>query len=203
MWKKNQEAPQRVPPATTPTKGAEALQKTSVIGPSIRIKGTLTGKEDLVIQGQLQGEVRLKANNVTVGKEGRIRANIYGRTVHIEGEVKGHLFGEQEVIIRASGKVQGDIVSPRVVLENGSNFKGSIDMEPAAAKPPEASKDASKETPKEASKEAENSAQAAAIDSTGALKQERPIGSGPPANTKADAQKSAASVKAPAAGNRP
>lgn len=203
MWKKNQEASQRVPPATTPTKGSKALQKTSVIGPSIRIKGTLTGKEDLVIQGQLQGEVRLKANNVTVGKEGRIRANIYGRTVHIEGEVKGHLFGEQEVIIRASGKVQGDIVSPRVVLENGSNFKGSIDMEPAAAKPPEASKDASKETPKEASKEAENSAQAAAIDSTGALKQERPIGSGPPANTKADAQKSAASVKAPAAGNRP
>lgn len=136
MWKKNEEAPQPATPSAAPLPRPQAPQKASVIGPSIRIKGDLTGKEDLVIQGQLEGEVRLQANNVTVGKEGRIRADIYGRTVHVEGEVKGHLFGEQEVVIRASGKVQGDIVSPRVVLENGSNFKGSIDMEPAAAKAP-------------------------------------------------------------------
>ena len=134
MWKKNEEASQPAPTAPTPAPRSKASQKASVIGPSIRIKGNLTGQEDLVIQGQIQGEVRLKSNNVTVGKEGRIRADIYGRTVHVEGEVKGHLFGEQEVVIRASGKVQGDIVSPRVVLENGSNFKGSIDMEPVAAK---------------------------------------------------------------------
>ncbi len=138
MWKKNEDTPQPAKAPTTPMARPQAPSQASVIGPSIRIKGDLTGKEDLVIQGQLEGEVQLKANNVTVGKEGRIRADIYGRTVHVEGEVKGHLFGEQEVVIRSSGKVQGNIVSPRVVLENGSNFKGSIDMEPAAAKTPEA-----------------------------------------------------------------
>lgn len=138
VWKKNEETPQPVTPSPAPAPRAQTPRPASVIGPSIRIKGDLTGKEDLVIQGNIEGEVRLKANNVTVGKDGRIRADIYGRSVHVEGEVKGHLFGEQEVVIRASGKVQGDIVSPRVVLENGSNFKGSIDMEPAAAKPAEA-----------------------------------------------------------------
>ncbi len=138
MWKKNEESQQPATANPTPAKYPKTPAQASVIGASIRITGDLTGKEDLVIQGQLEGEVRLKANNVTVGKEGRIRADIYGRTVHVEGEVKGHLFGEQEVVIRASGKVQGDIVSPRVVLENGSNFKGSIDMEPNASKAAEA-----------------------------------------------------------------
>ncbi|MCP4200679.1 MAG: polymer-forming cytoskeletal protein [bacterium] len=138
MWKKNEETPQPVTAAPRPAARPQAPSQASVIGASIRIKGDLTGQENLLIQGQLEGEVRLKSNNVTVGKDGRIRADIYGRSVYVEGEVKGHLFGEQEVVIRASGKVQGDIVSPRVVLENGSNFKGSIDMEPAAAAQPEA-----------------------------------------------------------------
>jgi cytoskeletal protein CcmA (bactofilin family) len=160
-----------------------------VIGPSIRIKGDLTGKEDLIIQGQLEGEVRLEANNVTVGKEGRIRADIYGRSVHVEGEVKGHLIGEQEVVIRASGKVQGDIVSPRVVLENGSNFKGSIDMEPATAKAQEPPKQARIE-PKSGSKDA-------------AQLGGKPNAAGAPVAAKADLSKSAVAAAAPAAGNRP
>lgn len=132
MWKKNEPTQSSAAPSQTPQPRPRAATPASVIGPSLHIKGDLTGQEDLVIQGKVEGEVNLEANNVTVGKEGRIRADIYGRTVHVEGEVKGHLYGKQEVVIRASGKVQGDIVSPRVVLENGSNFKGSIDMEPAA-----------------------------------------------------------------------
>lgn len=132
MWKKNEDAPQPTPrPAASPAAKSTPAASASVIGPSIFIKGDLSGKEDLVIEGKVEGAVRFEANNVTVGPEGRIRADIYGRSVHVEGAVKGHLFAEQEVVIRASGKVQGDIVSPRVVLENGSNFKGSIDMEPA------------------------------------------------------------------------
>ncbi len=197
MWKKNEESPQPVPAAPTQAASRQAPQKASVIGPSIRIKGNLTGKEDLVIQGQLEGEVRLQENNVTVGREGRIRADIYGRTVHVEGEVKGHLFGEQEVVIRASGKVQGNIVSPRVVLEKGSNFKGSIDMEPATAKAPEAPKETPKATPKQ-----ENNPAQATLTSP-APQPARSSASGPPAKDKGDAQKRAASASAPAAGSRP
>ena len=132
MWNKTDEAP-RQPPAPS---ARPAAARASVIGPSIRIKGDVSGQEDLVIQGKLEGEVQFKANNVTVGREGRIRADIYGRSVHVEGEVQGHLYGVEEVVIRSSGKVQGDIISPRVVLENGSNFKGSIDMEPASKPAP-------------------------------------------------------------------
>jgi cytoskeletal protein CcmA (bactofilin family) len=142
VWKKNEQSPTPASPPQTPPARPRAAAPASVIGPSIQIKGDLTGQEDLVIQGRVEGEVKLKTNNVTVGREGRIRADIYGRSVYVEGEVKGHLYGEQEVVIRASGKVQGDIVSPRVVLENGSNFKGSIDMEPATPATPAAAKSA-------------------------------------------------------------
>lgn len=134
MWKKNDEIDQPNPTSQPIRPRAASSGTSSVLGDSIRIRGNLTGAEDLVIQGQIEGEVRLKNNNVTVGQNGRIRADIYGRSVTIDGEVQGNLFGEQEVIIRASGQVKGNIVSPRVTLENGSKFKGSIDMEPANAK---------------------------------------------------------------------
>ena len=102
----------------------------AALGPTIFIKGDLTGEEDLIIQGRVEGEVRLKGNNVTVGESGQVKADIHGKSIHIEGQVKGNLYGVQEVVIRASGRVQGNIVSPRVTLENGSKFKGAIDMEP-------------------------------------------------------------------------
>ncbi len=144
MWRKSEDPPAPVAAQTpsSPAKRSEPSRDVATIGPSIAIKGDLTGNEDLVIQGRLKGEVKLKQNNVTVGKSGRVEADIYGRSIRVEGDVNGNLYGEQEVVIRASGRVQGNIVSPRVTLENGSNFKGSIDMEaeakqPAIAKKPE------------------------------------------------------------------
>ena len=188
MWKKNEPTPPPTAPHEPQPARPRAAAPASVIGPSIFIKGDLTGQEDLVIQGRLEGEVRLKANNVTVGKDGRILADIYGRSVHVEGEVKGHLFGEQEVVIRASGKVQGDIVSPRVVLENGSNFKGSIDMEPAA--PPAKS-------PAESARPAEPGLRPAAPQPA------KPAPAAPPASAQADARTGAAPTRTSSAGKRP
>ncbi len=142
MWRKSEEpaAPAAQPAPSTPSRRSEPSKELATIGPSIAIKGDLTGNEDLVIQGRLKGEVKLKQNNVTVGKSGRVEADIYGRSIRVEGEVNGNLYGEQEVVIRASGRVQGNIVSPRVTLENGSNFKGSIDMEAASTAPAPAKK---------------------------------------------------------------
>ena len=88
----------------------------------------MTGDEDLFIQGRIEGTVDLQQHNVTVGSEGRVKANISARTVTIEGEVNGNVRGQEQVSLRASSKVNGDIVSPRVVLEDGANFLGSIDM---------------------------------------------------------------------------
>lgn len=137
MWKKSDEPTAPPRPASTPsppTSSPRAAKAIATLGPSIVINGDLTGEEDLVIEGRVHGEVRLTKNSVTVGKQGQIRADIRGLRIHVEGEVRGNLYGEEEVVIRASGRVQGNIVAPRVTLENGSKFKGAIDMEPATAR---------------------------------------------------------------------
>jgi len=102
----------------------------ATIGPSIFIKGDLTGDEDLVIEGRVEGRVDLKQNNVTVGRNGKVKADVFGRVVTIEGEVDGNVFAQEQAILRQAGAIRGNISAPRVVLEDGSRFKGTIDMEP-------------------------------------------------------------------------
>lgn len=117
----------------------------ATIGPSITIRGALTGGEDLCLQGRLEGEISVAEHSITVGSAGRVKADVYGRSIYVEGEVEGNLFGKDEVVIRASGKVIGNVTAPRVTLENGSHFRGSIDMRPTAAdEGPRASKKGSK-----------------------------------------------------------
>jgi cytoskeletal protein CcmA (bactofilin family) len=101
----------------------------ATIGPSIFIKGDLSGEEDLVIEGRVEGKVDLKQNNVTVGKNGRVKADVFGKVVVIEGEVDGNVFAREQAILRQAGAIRGNITAPRVILEDGSRFKGSIDME--------------------------------------------------------------------------
>ena len=102
-----------------------------MIGPTINIKGDITGDENLVIEGKVEGKVDLGSKDVTIGPTGRVRANINASVIKIEGEVHGDMQGEEKVVISKSGKVQGNIVAPRVTLEDGAKFKGSIDMDPA------------------------------------------------------------------------
>jgi cytoskeletal protein CcmA (bactofilin family) len=104
----------------------------AVIGPTITVKGEISGKEDLEIQGSLDGTITMKAHRVTVGDKGRIKADVRARSIHVAGEVEGNLFGDEEVVLRESGRLLGNITAPRVTLEDGSKFKGSIDMEPVA-----------------------------------------------------------------------
>lgn len=134
MW--NRDQPEGVSlsknPSTAPSTG-EAKNRVASLGPSISIKGTLTGEEDLVIEGRLEGEVALHKQHVTIGRSGRVRADVYGSSICVEGEVNGNLFGEEQVIIRQSGKVRGNVTAPRVNLENGAKFKGAIDMQPGGS----------------------------------------------------------------------
>lgn len=83
------------------------------------------------MQGQVDGKINVKGQSVTVGKSGKVHADIRARAIRVEGRVRGDLFGVQEVVIEASGDVEGNLVAPSVRLENGSRFKGSIDMETA------------------------------------------------------------------------
>ena len=139
MWKKSESEEPRPQPAPAPMPQPTAAPKApvpqarehaAVIGSSISIKGDLTGEEDLAIEGKLEGKIELRRHSVTVGKSGRIKGDIYAKLITVEGTVEGNLYGEEQLIVRQSGNVRGNIVSPRVVLEDGSNFKGSIDMSP-------------------------------------------------------------------------
>lgn len=111
---------------------SSSSKEPATIGASICFKGDLSGEEDFVIQGQVEGTIDLRKNNLTIGRNGRIRANITANTIIVEGELRGDLLGNENVIIRKTGNVLGNIVSPRVTLEDGAKFKGSIEMEPKA-----------------------------------------------------------------------
>lgn len=101
-----------------------------MLGPSISIKGSLSGEEDLLIEGHVEGEVSFKRHAVTVGKRGRVDADLYCKSIYVEGEVHGNLYGEDLVVVRKSAHVKGNAVAPRVSLEDGSQFHGTIDMQP-------------------------------------------------------------------------
>lgn len=117
------------------------VKETATIGPSIRIRGDLAGDEDLVVQGQVEGTISLEQHLVTIGKEGQVNATVNARVIIVEGQVDGDLNGEEQVTLKKSAGVRGNIVSPRVSLEDGARFKGSIDMD---GQPPEKSADSAK-----------------------------------------------------------
>ena len=104
-----------------------------MIGPSITIKGEVTGEEDLLIQGKVEGTINLNGNQVSIGESGHVCADIQAKVVKIDGKVTGDITGIEKVVISKSGNVRGNIVAPRVTLEDGAIFKGSIDMDPASA----------------------------------------------------------------------
>ena len=109
------------------------------IGTTISVKGDLTGNEDVVIAGHFEGTVTLPSQSLTITQSGKVRADVRANVVEIQGEVVGDVEGMDKVLITPTGRMQGNIKSPRVILDDGAQFKGSIDMEPApapAAKPP-------------------------------------------------------------------
>lgn len=101
-----------------------------MIGASIKINGTVTGDENLIVEGTIEGNVDLPKNDLTVGATGKVTADITANTVRVDGQVTGDIAGTEKVIISRSGKVLGNIKAPRVTLEDGAKFKGSIDMDP-------------------------------------------------------------------------
>ena len=104
----------------------------AVIGRSIRINGDLRGDEDLRIEGDVSGTVELKNSALTIGKEGKVQAGVYAKSIAVDGETKGDLYATERVSIHVNARVQGNIIAPRVSIEQGAHFKGSIEMDPAA-----------------------------------------------------------------------
>ena len=112
------------------------------IGKSVVIKGELNGSEDLTVEGSVEGKIELKQHVLTIGPNGRIKAEVFAKAVVVLGEVIGNITASEKVDIRDNGKVDGNIVAPRVAIAEGAHFRGSVDMQPKseAPKAPEASK---------------------------------------------------------------
>ncbi|HEY7500922.1 MAG TPA: polymer-forming cytoskeletal protein [Vicinamibacterales bacterium] len=99
------------------------------IGKSVVIKGELSGSEDLTIEGQVDGKIELRQNVLTIGPNGKIKAQVFAKSVVILGEVTGNVTASEKVDIRDNGSVDGDIAAPRVAIAEGAHFRGSIDMQ--------------------------------------------------------------------------
>lgn len=137
MWKKTDTSEDtetnvinEVSPQASPTKTFEKRITKSVVGPSISFKGDITGEEDLLIEGKIEGAINFPSNTVTVGRQGELNANIYAKIVIVEGQLTGDIYADEQVAILRSGNVLGNITAPRVSLEDGAKLKGRIDMDP-------------------------------------------------------------------------
>lgn len=104
----------------------------AVLTRGIRIKGELTGKADLVIDGEVDGSIRLNESRLTVGQAGHIRANIEAAEIFVKGQVEGNLRGRERVVLGNSSQVVGDLEAPRVAIEDGAKFNGRVEMGPGA-----------------------------------------------------------------------
>jgi cytoskeletal protein CcmA (bactofilin family) len=102
------------------------------IGKSVVIKGELNGSEDLTIEGHVEGKIELKEHALTIGPNGKIKAEIFAKVVVVLGDVHGNIMASEKVDIRDNGSVDGDIVAPRVAIAEGAHFRGSVDMQKKA-----------------------------------------------------------------------
>ena len=107
------------------------------IGKSVVIKGELSGSEDLTIEGHVEGRIDLKDNVLTIGPNGKIKAEVFAKAVVVLGEVTGNVTASEKVDIRDNGSVDGDIASPRVAIAEGAHFRGSVDMQRAGQNKPQ------------------------------------------------------------------
>jgi len=99
-----------------------------IIGRGITIRGTLSGGADLTIEGQVEGHINLK-NHLVIEQSGRVRAEVKTENLTINGEMVGNISANERVSISNTAKVEGDIKAPRVVIDDGARFNGSIDMD--------------------------------------------------------------------------
>ena len=142
MWKRDEAVrPPTGPPAAAPPQPAAAGTPTRPepkqnverdivnIGKSVVIKGELNGSEDLTIEGQVEGTIQLRDHVLTIGPNGKIKAQVFAKAVIILGEVTGNVTASEKVDIRDNGSVDGDIISPRVAIAEGAHFRGTVDMQ--------------------------------------------------------------------------
>jgi cytoskeletal protein CcmA (bactofilin family) len=122
-----------IPPAKT---GAEMPRGVAAIGKSVIIKGQILSREDLYLDGEMEGTVEVPEHRLTIGPHGKLQAGIKAREVVILGSVNGNVEASERIDIRKDARLVGDIKTGRIIIEDGAYFKGSIDIVRAEAPKP-------------------------------------------------------------------
>ncbi len=150
MWKptrKEDEKPMPIqepsspsPAAAIPARPSEPLRSdpprnvdVATIGKSVVVKGELSGSEDLYVDGHVEGSITLRGQSLTIGPNGRVRANVEARNVILHGQVDGNITASDRVELRKSASLKGDISTARIAIDDGAYFKGTIDIQKSEA----------------------------------------------------------------------
>ena len=104
------------------------------IGQSVVIKGELSCGEDLYIDGQVEGTIDPKGNRLTIGPNGRVKANVTARVVVVQGKLEGSIQASDRVDLKQSAVVTGDIAAQRISIDEGAYFKGRVNIQREAPK---------------------------------------------------------------------
>ena len=114
--------------------GATGDRATARLGASLHVKGEITGSEDLLVDGSVEGLIQLDERKLTVGATAKLTADIIAREVVVYGSVKGNLRAKDRIEIKKDGSVNGDLTTARIMIEDGAYFKGSIEIDKSGEK---------------------------------------------------------------------
>lgn len=98
------------------------------IGKSVSVKGEISGNEDIYVDGLVEGNIQLPGNSVTVGPNGRIKANIAAKSLAVSGSVEGNVHASERTELRKTALVTGDVQTRRIAIEEGAYFKGKLEI---------------------------------------------------------------------------
>jgi cytoskeletal protein CcmA (bactofilin family) len=104
------------------------------IGKSVIVRGELSGSEDLYLDGEVEGSIELRDHHLTIGPHSKVRAQVNARDIVVHGQLNGNVHGTERVELKKTAVLTGDIITLRIVIEDGAVFKGSIETQREAAK---------------------------------------------------------------------
>lgn len=115
-------------PARTPQAAPEGANANAVLGKSVTIKGQIVGREDLIIDGEVEGDIDMSNHRLTIGPAASVRAGIKARELVVFGAVNGKVETSEKTDIRTQGSIVGDVKTARIAIQDGAYLKGAVDI---------------------------------------------------------------------------
>lgn len=123
--------------ATPPVPTASRDSSGGVISRSLKVEGSISGAADLLVDGQISGEIHLEENALTVGSNGVVDANVKAREIRVDGKLSGHVEARDRITITKTGTVEGEVTTARIAVEDGAVFRGSVNIAKPQDKKPQ------------------------------------------------------------------